>query len=250
VVADAPAICTILNDDAAGFSIDDVAVVEPDTGVSAAIFTVTLSPPSSQTVTVNFATEDDTAQAGSDYVAASGTLTFGPGDTKRPLTILVNADTAVEYVESLRVILSNPMGGPSVAFSPGIATVYDPGTFFTVTPCRLLDTRQPAGPYGGPALSPAVERTFTIAGQCGVPQGAKAVAANVAVTGAGAAGHLRIYPAGTPVPPLVASINYGAGQTRSNNLIFPVNSDGEVSVRCFQGGGNVHLILDVNGYFR
>src|SRR5215831_1915448 len=64
-------------------SINDVSVTEGNSGTTNAVFTVTLSAVSSQSVTVHFATADNTATAGSDYVATSGTLTFNPGDTTK-----------------------------------------------------------------------------------------------------------------------------------------------------------------------
>lgn len=72
---------TIQNDDVPTLSINDVSQVEGNAGTSTFAFTVTLSQASSQTVTVNYATADNTATvAGNDYVAGSGTLTFAPGD--------------------------------------------------------------------------------------------------------------------------------------------------------------------------
>jgi hypothetical protein len=71
-----------------------------------AAFTVTLSPASTQTVTVNYATANGTASAGSDYLAASGTLTFAPGVTARPISVTVNGDTTVEPNETFAVTLS------------------------------------------------------------------------------------------------------------------------------------------------
>lgn len=72
--------------------------------------------------------------------------------------------------------------------------------FYTVTPCRVLDTRNPNGPYGGPALSAGADRTFVLAGQCGIPPTATQVAANLAVTQPTALGHLTLFPGGLPLP--------------------------------------------------
>ena len=127
---------------------------------------------------------------------------------------------------------------------PGCALQY-----FTVTPCRLLDTRNPTGPLGGPALQAGAERAFPIVGRCGVPSTARAVSLNVAVAGPTATGHLRFHPGGTPRP-LVSTINYSAGQTRSNNLIAPLSVLGDLAVFSGQSSGTVHVILDVNGYFQ
>jgi hypothetical protein len=121
--------------------------------------------------------------------------------------------------------------------------------FFTISPCRLVDTRDPVGPLGGPALAAQAERSFSIVGgTCGVPATAKAVSVNLAVTGPSVAGNLRLYPAGTATP-TVSALNYTAGQTRSNNAIVPLSAGGEIAVYCAQASGTAHFILDVNGYF-
>jgi hypothetical protein len=124
-----------------------------------------------------------------------------------------------------------------------------PLDFYTLTPCRLVDTRNPAGPLGGPALVPGPGRTFVFAGACGVPADAKALSVNIAVTGPTATGHLRIYPVGAAVP-LTAAINYSAGQTRTNNAVVSVGGNADLVVACFQGSGSTHFIVDVNGYFK
>src|SRR5215471_2036010 len=84
----------------------------------------------------------------------------------------------------------------------------------TLAPCRLVDTRNPGGPNGGPALRAGVDRLFTLAGACAIPLSARAVAINVTVTEGSAPGHLTAYPAGTTMP-IASLINYAAGQTRA-----------------------------------
>jgi hypothetical protein len=74
------------------------------------------------------------------------------------------------------------------------------------------------------------------------------VSLNVAVTQASALGNLRIYPAGTHVP-LVSTVNYRAGQTRSNNAVVALNASGQLAAFNGQASGTTHVILDVNGYF-
>ncbi|MGH9367045.1 MAG: PQQ-dependent sugar dehydrogenase [Thermoanaerobaculia bacterium] len=121
-------------------------------------------------------------------------------------------------------------------------------SFHTVTPCRIVDTRNPAGPYGGPALTAGGTRDFRLAGQCGVPPGARAVAVNVTVTLPTAVGDLRIYPAGGALP-ASSVINFRAGQTRANNAVLTLSPTGDISVRFDAASGGVHFLLDVNGYF-
>jgi lysyl endopeptidase len=121
-------------------------------------------------------------------------------------------------------------------------------SYFTLTPCRVVDTRNPDGPLAGPALNAGVERIFTLAGSCAIPASAKAVSLNLAVTQPTGMGNLRLYPAGVATPS-IASLNYSAGQTRSNNGIVSLDTTGRLATFCAQTGGTVHLIIDVNGYF-
>ena len=106
-VADAQAIGTIINDDAGTVSINDVSVTEGDSGTSAAIFTVTMSRPSSASVTVQFGTAPGTATAGSDYTGAVGSLTFAPGETTKNTTVDVLGDTLFETDETFLVNLTS-----------------------------------------------------------------------------------------------------------------------------------------------
>ena len=118
-------------------------------------------------------------------------------------------------------------------------------SFYTVPPCRVLDTR-----LTGPVLSAGVPRTFTVAGQCLIPLGAKSISANVTVTQPTAGGHVTVYPGGSDVP-AASTLNFRAAQTRANNALVPVAPNGTVSAVSGQPAGNtVHFILDVNGYFQ
>ena len=122
-ISDPQGIGTITNDDALpSLSIDDVTVTEGNTGTVNAVFTVSLSPGSGQVVTVDYATADGTATtADNDYVAASGQLTFQPGETGKPVTVVVNGDVTTEPDESFVVNLSNPVNA-------GISDVQGTGT--------------------------------------------------------------------------------------------------------------------------
>ncbi len=90
-------------------SVADVSVAEGNAGTSTLAFPVTLSAASTQTVSVGYATADSTATAGSDYVAASSTLTFKPGETAKTVSVTVNGDTMVEPNETVTVSLSGPV---------------------------------------------------------------------------------------------------------------------------------------------
>ncbi|MGH9360607.1 MAG: PQQ-dependent sugar dehydrogenase, partial [Thermoanaerobaculia bacterium] len=122
---------------------------------------------------------------------------------------------------------------------------------FTLPPCRLADTRQPAGPTGGPALQSCTPRGFpVVTGACGVPATAKAAALNVTVVSASGAGQLTLHAAGTPPPTDATTLNFGPGQTRANNAVVALGASGEIAVLAVVGGGGtVHFVLDVVGYF-
>jgi len=122
-------------------------------------------------------------------------------------------------------------------------------TYYTLGPCRAVDTRDSNGPLGGPALEGQVDRVFLLFGTCGIPPNASAVSVNVTVTQPQAQGNLRLYPGGEPVP-LASTLNYSAGQTRGNNAIVPLSAAGGLGARAAQPAGTTtHLIVDVNGYF-
>ena len=113
---------TIVNDDLPSLSINSGSVNEGNSGTTNANFTVTLSQASPLTVTVDFATADGTATAPSDYTSTSGTVTFAPGQTTRPITIPVIGDTVVEPDETFTVNLSNPVNA-TISQTPGTGTI-------------------------------------------------------------------------------------------------------------------------------
>lgn len=121
--------------------------------------------------------------------------------------------------------------------------------FYTLTPCRLVDTRNANGPLGGPALQPFSQRTFALAGSCGVPATAKALSVNLSVVNTTAGGFLTAFPADRSLP-TASSINFAASQIRSNNAVLPLSADGSRAVTVHVGSaGALHFIVDVTGYF-
>ncbi len=123
-------------------------------------------------------------------------------------------------------------------------------SFHTLPPCRVADTRQAAGPQGGPALAAGSTRSFPVAGTCGIPADAVAVAANVTVVSPAATGNLALYPTGGAMPG-TSTVNFSAGKVRANNAVLPLGVQGEVSVRCtLATTGTAHFVLDVAGYFK
>jgi chitinase len=123
------------------------------------------------------------------------------------------------------------------------------GAFFTVTPCRVADTRGPAGPSGGPALAANATRSFAVVGLCGIPGDATAVAINVTVVEETGVGDLRLYAAGGAVPS-ASTINFSTNHVRANNAIIPLGAGGQIAVQCDMPAGSTHFLFDVTGYFK
>lgn len=125
----------------------------------------------------------------------------------------------------------------------------DEGSFFTLAPCRLIDTRRA---QDAPALVSSEIRQLDLTGLCGIPNDAVALSLNVTVADPSAQGNLSFAPGGVAFTQ-TSAINFVRGSNRANNAILRIAPDGSglLKVRAFVAdGGPVHLILDVNGYFR
>jgi hypothetical protein len=145
----------------------------------------------------------------------------------------------------------------SVAVGSGTATVtysvfailYAPSPplrFVPMTPCRVVDTRNAAGPFGGPSIGGGASRDFNVpTGACGVPSTAQAYSLNVAVVPAGPLGYLTLWPTGQ-TQPYVSTVNSLDGRTKSNAAIVPAGTGGSISVFASNA---TDVVLDINGYF-
>jgi hypothetical protein len=125
------------------------------------------------------------------------------------------------------------------------------GDFFTLAPCRVLDTRNGSNI----PLTGGTTYEVGIAELCGVPVTAKSVSANITVVDATAGGYLVFWPAQTSMPN-TSNISFAAGQARANNTILLTapgyyGSPAAVWLKpALNASGTVHVILDVNGYFQ
>jgi large repetitive protein len=137
IVVDGQAVGTIVNDDPLpSLSINDVTVVEGNAGTVNAVFTVTLSAASGQTVSVNYATADDTATQPADYTNTSGTLTFTPGTTTQTITVPVIGETVPEADETFFVNLSSAVNA-TIADNQGLGTITNDDVPVAVSPATL-----------------------------------------------------------------------------------------------------------------
>jgi hypothetical protein len=113
----------------------------------------------------------------------------------------------------------------------------------------VADTRNAAGPSGGPALAAGSMRTFPVAGLCSIPSTATSVAVNLTVVSPSNFGDLRVFPAGLAMPQS-STINFRAGMTRAANGVVSLGASGAISVQCDMISGSTHLLIDVAGYFQ
>jgi hypothetical protein len=126
---------------------------------------------------------------------------------------------------------------------PGAANAL---SFYAVNPCRLLDTRNAAGEFGGPILAAAAPRSYRLPlAACGLPTSALAFSLNATVVPGTSLGFLTLWPTGA-TQPFVSTLNAVDGAITANAAIVPAGTAGAVSSFVTDGS---HLILDTNGYF-
>jgi hypothetical protein len=123
-----------------------------------------------------------------------------------------------------------------------------PLIFVPVTPCRVVDTRNANGTFGGPIFASGETRSYTVpSGPCtGIPTGVEAFSLNFSVTQTSAGGFLTAWPAGTTQPGVANLTWFAASQTLSAASIVAAASGGAISVYAAQ---STHVIIDINGYF-
>ena len=205
VVVDGQGVGTIVNDDPLpSLSINDVTVIEGNAGTVNAVFTVTLSAASGQSVQVNYATADGTATQPADYTNTSGTLTFTAGQTTRTITVPVIGETVPEANETFFVNLSGAVNA-TIADNQGLGTISNDDVPVTVNPATV--------PNGTVAV--AYSQTLTASG--GVAPYSFAVTAGALPAG------LTLSPGGvlSGTPTAGGSFNFTVSATDSSTFPGP-----------------------------
>lgn len=186
-----------------------------------------------------------------------GYLTLWPSGSARPLVSTLNsfqglvvanaaivpagAGSRVSAFVTNRTDLILDVNGYFAA--PGSANAL---RFFPVTPCRVADTRQAAGTFGGPQLAAGQTRDYPVPqSACGIPNGAQAYSLNVTVVPQEPLGYLTLWPSGPPQP-LVSTLNSFQGKVVANAALVPAGAGGAIRVYVTN---RTDVILDINGYF-
>ena len=227
------------------------AVTAPNTAVSWTGFgleTVTwnvantsASPVSCANVAIHLSTDGGNTFG---QVLAASTANDGSEPVTVPNTATTQARVRVSCVGNIFFDISNA----NFTILAGVVPVGQ--DFYSLSPCRIVDTRNPNGPTGGPALAGGAIRTFPIAGSCGVPADAQAVAVNLSALQPTSPGYLVLFPSGI-TPPVVSTITFSTGEVRSNNAILGLNGStpGSIDAQAVLTG-TMHFALDVTGYFK
>jgi hypothetical protein len=184
-----------------------------------------------------YASRNPTIRYDVELKSLTRTFTFSTPDTKLNLdpTPVPNG----VYVASVTAVDSNSTVSP-----PGISNeVLNKGavtgdSFMPVPTLRLLDTRPTP-------IAAGIIQNLTVTGVGGVPENATAVALNVTAVNPLGDGHLRVFPAGTPLPN-TSVLNFAGGQSTPNQVLTKVGVNGQVSI---YAGNTTDVLVEILGYF-
>ncbi len=181
-------------------------------------------------------------------------LTLWPTGQDKPVVSTLNSFGGI-VVANAAIVPAGVDGAVSVFVTDPTDVILDidgyfdsAGTyaFYPVRPCRVADTRYPAGPFGGPALTGAQSRDFAVpSSSCGLPATAGAYSMNVTVVPAGYLGYLKTWPTGQ-AQPNVSTLNSWTGKVVANAALVPAGNGGAISL---YAEDPTQVVLDMNGYF-
>jgi hypothetical protein len=204
-IGDAQGMATIIDDDSApALSVDSPSASEPPAGTGAITFNVRLSSATNQMVRVNYATSDGTAVAGSDYTAASGSLTFAPLETNKTVTVTLHHDTLDEVDETLNLTLTNVVNA-SLTNSQATGLIRDnDGPIITINDISIRETN-----------SDTAEARFTVSLSARSPQDVQVIFSTANGTATSTGDYL----------PLINSFLTVAAGATSGTLVVPIIGD-------------------------
>jgi hypothetical protein len=184
-------------------------------------------------------------------------LTTWPTGQSQPVVSTLNSNNG-SVVANAAIVPSGTGGAVSVFVTNDTDVIIDingyfaaPGStgalsLYTLTPCRVADTRGATGAFGGPTLAGNTSRSFTIpSSACSVPTTAQAYSLNVTVVPPGALSYLTAWPTGQ-AQPVVSTLNSVNGAIVANAAIVPAGTAGAISVYV---SNTTDVILDINAYF-
>jgi sugar lactone lactonase YvrE len=186
-----------------------------------------------------------------------GFLTISPTGPARPFVSTLNSLNGA-VVANAAIVPGGTNGSISVYVTGPTDVILDtngyfapPGSpnalsFYPVAPCRVADTRNAAGPFGGPEMEAGTLRSFAVpASSCAVPSNALAYSVNVTVVPDARLNYLTVWATGSGQP-FVSTLNSFDGRVLANAALVPTGTSGAISVFVTD---RTHVVLDINGYF-
>lgn len=178
-------------------------------------------------------------QSSSSWVSLT-TAQSGTGPATLRYTVASNATATASRSASINI------AGQTYTIQQTTIPVSAASSFVPVTPCRIADTRNPRGPFGGPFLDAKSTRVFSIVNSnCNIPNTATAYSLNITVVPRGALNYLTAWPSGQ-AQPFVSTLNSGDGRVKANAAIIAAGPTGAVS---FYTTDPTDLVVDITGYF-
>jgi hypothetical protein len=242
-IADGQAVGVIVDDDPASapqLSINDVTIVEGNAGTTNAVFTITLSAASAQTVTVDFATGAGSAMAPDDFDSTSGTLTFAPGERTSTIAVPVHGDTLAELNEQFFVNLSNATNA-TIASARGVGTISNDDGGQTPGACRVRESRgmlEIVGDNTANAIQvdDAGNGNISVSSDCGINESFSGVS-RLQVLAQGGNDDVRYTLSGTPIMARWVTIDMGDGDDSSSVQASAVTISQNLQIRVQGGSG-------------
>jgi len=211
--------------------------------VNQAMQTITFPNPGAQTYGVAPITLTATATSG---LPVSYTVISGPATVSGSVLTITGVGSVTVQASQAGNANYSAAAPVSVTFTVNQWTTA-PGAllFVPMTPCRLVDTRNATGPFGGPSIAGETSRSYVIPNStCGVPSTVAAYSLNVTVVPHAGLGYLTVWPTGV-AQPLVSILN-SDGRVKANAAIVPAGTSGAISVYATD---TTDVVLDINGYF-
>jgi len=204
--------------------------------------TPTFSPVGGTYLTAQTVTISDATSAAAIYYTTNGTA---PTAASTPYTAPITVSTT-ETLEAIAVAAGYTNSPPASATYTIQPSTTGELQFVAMTPCRIADTRNATGAFGGPELAAGTSRTFNVPqSACNVPGNAAAYSLNVTVVPVEPLAFLIVWPTGE-VQPVVSTLNSDDGRVKANAIITPAGTSGGISVFA---SDTTQFILDIDGYF-
>jgi hypothetical protein len=229
-IADAEGVAGIVDDDAPpavpAISIANASLAEGNAGSTNMTFTVSLDVPTINTVTVAYATTDQTALSGFDFAAASGTVTFAPGVTSLSVSVPIIGDTALEGTEIFHVVLASPVNA-TIASGTAAGTIIDDDVAAPVPSISIAAASQAEGDAGSAAMLFAVQLSVATTTTVSVQYATGGGTASAGTDYASMSGTLTFAPGVTMLPvtvPVIGDTADEANETFVITLSAPSNA--------------------------